>query len=129
MVLSGSASDGTEGLRAIKAAGGITFAQEPESAQFRSMPESAIAAGVVDFRLPPEGIASELVRLSRHSYLARFSNPRGELRRKLDPTARPAWRASSRRYVNTPGGFQGLQAPNHHAAYRAGEWRCAALGR
>ncbi|HEX9640419.1 MAG TPA: chemotaxis protein CheB, partial [Candidatus Krumholzibacteria bacterium] len=70
VVLSGSASDGTEGLRAIKAVGGITFAQEPESAQFRSMPESAIAAGVVDFRLAPEEIASELVRLSRHSYLA-----------------------------------------------------------
>ncbi len=71
VVLSGSASDGTEGLRAIKAAGGITFAQEPESAQFRSMPESAIAADVVDFRSTPEEIARELVRLSRHSYLAR----------------------------------------------------------
>jgi two-component system CheB/CheR fusion protein len=70
VVLSGSASDGTEGLRAIKGAGGITFAQDPASAQFRSMPESAIAAGVVDFRLPPEGITSELVRLSRHAYLA-----------------------------------------------------------
>lgn len=70
VVLSGSASDGTEGLRAIKAAGGITFAQEPDSAQFRSMPESAIAAGVVDFRLGPEDIASEIARLSRHAYLA-----------------------------------------------------------
>jgi len=71
VVLSGSAFDGTEGLRAIKAAGGITFAQEPDSAQFRSMPENAIAAGVVDFRAAPEAIASELVRLSRHAYFAR----------------------------------------------------------
>lgn len=70
VVLSGSASDGTEGLRAIKAAGGITFAQEPASAQFKSMPESAIAAGVVDFRAAPETIASELIRLSEHPYLA-----------------------------------------------------------
>ncbi|HUH02304.1 MAG TPA: CheR family methyltransferase, partial [Kofleriaceae bacterium] len=70
VVLSGSASDGTEGLRAIKAAGGITFAQEPGSAQFTSMPESAIAAGVVDFELSPEEIARELVQLSRHPYLA-----------------------------------------------------------
>ncbi|MBN1209170.1 MAG: histidine kinase, partial [Myxococcaceae bacterium] len=70
VVLSGSASDGTEGLRAIKAAGGITLVQEPESAQFPSMPESAIAAGVADFRSSPEEIASELVRLSRHPYLA-----------------------------------------------------------
>ncbi len=70
VVLSGSASDGTEGLRAIKAVGGITFAQDPTSAQFRSMPESAIAADVVDFRSTPEEIASELVRLSGHVYLA-----------------------------------------------------------
>jgi two-component system CheB/CheR fusion protein len=70
VVLSGSASDGTQGLRAIKAAGGITFAQEPASAQFPSMPESAIAAGIVDFRSPPEAIADELVRLSGHPYLA-----------------------------------------------------------
>jgi len=69
VVLSGSGADGTEGLRAIKAEGGIALAQEPESAQFRSMPERAIAAGVVDFRGPPEGIANELVRLIRHPYV------------------------------------------------------------
>ncbi|MFU8815856.1 MAG: chemotaxis protein CheB [Pseudomonadales bacterium] len=71
IVLSGSASDGTEGLRAIKAAGGITFAQSPDSAQFSSMPESAISAGVTDFRLPPAEIAGKLVRLCRDPYLAR----------------------------------------------------------
>lgn len=70
VVLSGSGSDGTEGLRAIKAAGGITIAQDPESAQFRSMPESAITAGVVDFRLSPEAIGRELALLSRHPYVA-----------------------------------------------------------
>lgn len=70
IVLSGSASDGTEGLRAIKAAGGITFVQSPESAQFPSMPESAISAGVVDFSLSPQAIANELARLSRDPYLA-----------------------------------------------------------
>jgi two-component system, chemotaxis family, CheB/CheR fusion protein len=70
VVLSGSASDGTEGLRAIKAAGGITFAQSPDSAQFSSMPESAISSGVTDFCLPPEEIARELVRLCRDPYLA-----------------------------------------------------------
>jgi two-component system CheB/CheR fusion protein len=70
VVLSGSGADGSEGLRAIKAEGGIAIAQEPDSAQFRSMPESAIAAGVVDFRGTPERIAGELVRLSRHPYVA-----------------------------------------------------------
>ena len=76
IVLSGTASDGTEGLRALKAEGGITFAQDPRSAKFSSMPESAIAAGVVDYCLPPERIAEQLVRLSVHPYVvARGAEP------------------------------------------------------
>lgn len=63
IVLSGAASDGTLGLRAIKAAGGITFAQN-ETARFQSMPRSAIMEGVVDRVLPPNQIAQELERLS-----------------------------------------------------------------
>lgn len=51
VVLSGTASDGTLGLKAIKAAGGITFAQEPKSAKFDGMPKSALLAGCVDFVL------------------------------------------------------------------------------
>lgn len=70
VVLSGAASDGTEGLRAIKNAGGIALVQEPHSAQFRSMPESAIAANVFDFRGVPGELATELIRLSRDPYLA-----------------------------------------------------------
>src|SRR5207248_11503781 len=54
IVLSGTASDGTLGLGAVKAEGGVTFAQEPSSAKFDGMPRSAIAAGVVDFVLPPD---------------------------------------------------------------------------
>ena len=67
VVLSGTASDGTLGLQAIKAAGGITFAQEKRTAKFDSMPGSAIAAGVVDFVLPPAGIARQLVAIARDS--------------------------------------------------------------
>jgi two-component system, chemotaxis family, CheB/CheR fusion protein len=70
VILSGTATDGTLGLKAIKAEGGIAFAQDPSSAQFEGMPRSAIAAGGVDFILPPEGIAQELTRLGRHPYLA-----------------------------------------------------------
>ena len=70
VVLSGTASDGTEGLRAIKAEDGITFAQDPASAKFAGMPRSAIEAGVVDFALPIAELAAELVRLSRHPYVA-----------------------------------------------------------
>ena len=70
VILSGTASDGTEGLRAIKAEGGLTFAQDEKSAKYNGMPHSAIAAGVVDFVLPPEGIAREMARLGRHPYVA-----------------------------------------------------------
>ena len=66
VVLSGTASDGTLGLKAIKAQGGITFAQEEQSAKFGGMPHSAIYAGHVDFVLPPEGIARELGRIGQH---------------------------------------------------------------
>jgi len=69
VVLSGAASDGARGAKAIKAEGGITFAQD-ESARFSSMPRAAIAAGSVDFVLPPEKIAKELVRVAHHSYVA-----------------------------------------------------------
>jgi two-component system, chemotaxis family, CheB/CheR fusion protein len=75
VVLSGSGSDGTEGLRAIKAEGGITFAQEPKTATFGFMPESAINAGVVDSGIPIAALAKELVRLSRHPYLAATARP------------------------------------------------------
>jgi two-component system CheB/CheR fusion protein len=70
VVLSGTASDGTAGLRAIKGEHGITLVQDPQSAKFSGMPQSAIDAGVVDYTLPIPLIAEELVRLSRHPYLA-----------------------------------------------------------
>ncbi|GAC1397583.1 MAG: hypothetical protein NVSMB49_03590 [Ktedonobacteraceae bacterium] len=68
VILSGTASDGTLGLKAIKAEGGITFAQDA-TAQYQGMPQSALAAGYVDTLLPPEGIARELLRISQHSYV------------------------------------------------------------
>ncbi|HSN59992.1 MAG TPA: chemotaxis protein CheB, partial [Ferruginibacter sp.] len=70
IVLSGSASDGTRGLKEIKQAGGITFAQD-DSAKFPSMPQSAIAAGVVDFVLSPKEIANELTWMSKHPFVKR----------------------------------------------------------
>src|SRR5690242_8266179 len=69
VILSGSATDGTLGLEAIKAESGITFAQD-KTAQHASMPRSAEAAGCVDFVLPPAEIAQEIVRISRHPYVA-----------------------------------------------------------
>ncbi|MBS3908497.1 MAG: SpoIIE family protein phosphatase [Actinobacteria bacterium] len=71
VILSGTASDGALGLKEVKAAGGITFAQDPESAEYDGMPRSAVAAGVVDFILPPEKIANELARIGQHPFMAR----------------------------------------------------------
>ena len=65
VVLSGTASDGTIGLRAIKEAGGLTFAQD-STAKYQGMPQSAISAGVVDYVCPPNKIAKELVVLAQH---------------------------------------------------------------
>ncbi len=70
VILSGTASDGTEGVRAVKAAGGITFAQDEKSAKYAGMPHSAVSARSVDFVLPPAAIARELARVARHPYLA-----------------------------------------------------------
>jgi two-component system, chemotaxis family, CheB/CheR fusion protein len=66
VVLSGGDGDGSLGLTAIKAAGGVTFAQCEATAKFDSMPNAAVATGNVDFVLPPEQIAVELVKLSRN---------------------------------------------------------------
>ncbi|GAB4211387.1 MAG: hypothetical protein Fur007_01560 [Rhodoferax sp.] len=63
IVLSGTGSDGTAGLRAIQAAGGYTFVQKPESAKYDGMPRAAIEAGVVDHILTPEAIAQRLPEL------------------------------------------------------------------
>src|SRR5438128_6909399 len=76
VVLSGTGSDGTAGLRAIKAAGGLTFAQSEESAKFDAMPRSAIRAGFVDLVLPPGEIAREIERIANHPYIRRpLSDP------------------------------------------------------
>ena len=67
VIFSGTATDGTEGIRAIKAEGGITFAQD-ESAKFRGMPDNAIHSGHVDFILPPDKIAAELEKFVKMPY-------------------------------------------------------------
>jgi two-component system CheB/CheR fusion protein len=68
IVLSGGGTDGALGLQAIKAEGGITFAQDEKSAKHISMPRSAILDGSVDYVLRPSDIARELERIARHPY-------------------------------------------------------------
>src|SRR5215471_12304536 len=78
VVLSGSGSDGTAGLRAIKAAGGITFAQDEDSAKFPAMPRNARLSGFVDASLSPKEIADELKRIAEHPYLREIGLERAE---------------------------------------------------
>jgi two-component system, chemotaxis family, CheB/CheR fusion protein len=66
VILSGGDGDGSLGLTAIKVAGGVTFAQCEGTAKVDSMPNTAVATGNVDFVLPPEEIAQELLNLSRN---------------------------------------------------------------
>src|SRR5215470_14684853 len=70
VILSGSGSDGTLGMAEIQAQGGVTFAQDTNTAKYEGMPRSVISSGCVDYVLPPKGIARELARISHHPYIA-----------------------------------------------------------
>ncbi len=69
VILSGTATDGTLGLKAVKGAGGLSMVQDPDSAKYDGMPRSAIATGIVDFILPVEKIPAELVRYVKAPYI------------------------------------------------------------
>ncbi len=70
IILSGTASDGTLGVKAIKGAAGLTMAQEPDSAKYAGMPGSAIATGLVDCVLPASQLPLRLLSYARGPYLA-----------------------------------------------------------
>lgn len=61
VILSGTGSDGSRGIKTIKEAGGTILVQEPDSAQFNGMPNSAISKNLSDFILPPNEIAEKIV--------------------------------------------------------------------
>ena len=86
IILSGTGSDGALGTGAIKANGGITFAQEAQTAKYDGMPSSAIASGNVDLVLSPEGIAHELVRIARdfHRVGHHVAKPVSERRKQTE---------------------------------------------
>jgi two-component system CheB/CheR fusion protein len=69
IILSGTATDGTLGLKAVKGEGGMTMVQEESQAKYDSMPRSAINTGLVDFILPVEKMPQELVRYISHPYI------------------------------------------------------------
>ncbi len=70
VVLSGTGSDGTRGVRLIKEAGGIVMVQQEDTAKFNGMPGSAIGTGLADYILPPKQMPPALLNYIEHPYLA-----------------------------------------------------------
>ena len=68
IVLSGTGSDGTLGMRAIKGEGGMAMAQTPTSTEFDGMPRSAIGTGLVDFELLPAEMPAQLIAFAAHNF-------------------------------------------------------------
>jgi two-component system CheB/CheR fusion protein len=68
IVLSGTGSDGTLGVRAIKGEGGMVMAQNPDSTEYDGMPRSAIATGLVDYVLPPAEMPAQLIAYAAHAF-------------------------------------------------------------
>ncbi len=68
IVLSGTGSDGTLGVRAIKGEGGMVMVQNPDSAEFDGMPRSALATGLVDYQLPPAEMPAQLIAYATHAF-------------------------------------------------------------
>ncbi len=75
IILSGTGTDGTLGLRSIKEGGGLAFVQEPSSAKYDGMPRSALASGLADFCLTPAAIGEELARIAKRPESLRLSKP------------------------------------------------------
>ena len=78
IILSGTGTDGTLGLKAIKGAAGMTMAQEPDSAKYSGMPASAISTGLVDYILPVERLPQQLVAYTQGPYLSALEPELGE---------------------------------------------------
>ena len=80
IILSGTGHDGTQGLRAVKAEGGMAMAQNPESTEYDGMPRSAIETGLVDFQLPPAEMPAQLISFVNHAFgKLRHSTPTQKL--------------------------------------------------
>jgi two-component system, chemotaxis family, CheB/CheR fusion protein len=84
ILFSGAGSDGVFGAKMIRAAGGLVIAQDPDTAQFRDIPEGAKNAGVVDYVLPAERMSEAVLQYIRHPYMDR--NKKGLV---LDAQAKP----------------------------------------
>lgn len=84
IVLSGTGSDGTMGVKAIKEVGGMVMVQDKESAKFDGMPGSSIATGLVDYILPPSDMPIELLNYIRHPFVEKDNSLAKQLENNLD---------------------------------------------
>ena len=82
IILSGAGSDGSVGIKAVKEAGGIILVQDPDEAEYASMPRSALATGLADFVLPVREIAARLPELIRNR-----QNPLSDILNETDGEA------------------------------------------
>ncbi|WP_243366390.1 chemotaxis protein CheB [Fundidesulfovibrio soli] len=75
VILSGTGSDGTVGIRAIKGEGGMVMAQTPSSTEYDGMPRSAIATGLVDYELPPAEMVAQIIAYAAHAIVNASQSP------------------------------------------------------
>ncbi len=121
IVLSGTGSDGAQGVCEIKAMGGITFAQDERSAKFSGMPHSAAESGCADLILEPQEIARRLAQIRTHPYLIAPQQPRRlsttGWRNPIPKNSNPGARRHRRR-------FQHCIATRRSNGASCGAWRC-----
>lgn len=79
IILSGTGSDGTLGIRAIKESGGMVMVQDDKSAKFDGMPRSSIATGMVDFILSPGEMPESLINYIKHPYISKEKKLKDDL--------------------------------------------------
>src|SRR5215813_1823555 len=79
IILSGTGTDGTLGMKAIKGESGMGMVQQPQSAKYAGMPSSAIATGVADYVLTPASMPKQLVAYGKGAYLTAISAPTAEM--------------------------------------------------
>ena len=85
IILSGTASDGTMGIRTIKGGGGMAMVQEPDTAKYDGMPKSAIETGLVDFIAPVERMPEILIRYVEHPFHASLDKTKRKEPFCIDP--------------------------------------------
>ena len=120
IVLSGTGSDGTLGVRAVKGEGGMVMAQNPESTEYDGMPRSAIATGLVDYVLPPAEMPAQLIAYVAHAF--------GRTARCRSPLPAPKAEDALKKIfillrAQTGHDFSAVQAKHHHPPRRAAHGR------